>query len=259
MSDMPAHVAPGETAEARPRVVVRIERVHLTYKVFEDARPPSLKRSLASRGRSRSARTVEAVTDVSFDIHEGEAVGLIGRNGAGKSTLLRAVAGLLPVREGRILARSEPVLLGVAAALHPELSGRRNIYLGCTALGMTRDEVDATINDIVQFADLEDFIEMPLRTYSSGMAARLRFAVASAVRPDILLIDEALSVGDARFQKRSSQRIRELQQHAGAVVLVSHSMNAVRGMCSRVVWLDAGRVLADGPAESVVEEYLKAQ
>jgi teichoic acid transport system ATP-binding protein len=234
---------------------VIIEDVVMEYSILEDRRPPTLKRFMSKRGRSRTPRTVRAVDDVSFELKEGEALGLIGRNGAGKTTLLRGVAGLLPLTGGRVLARSEPVLLGVGAALHPELSGRRNVFLGATALGMSRVEVDERLEEIVTFAGVEDFVDMPLRAYSSGMMARLRFAIASAVEPDILLIDEALNVGDRAFRKRSQERMEELLDRAGAIVLVSHSLSSVRDICTRVIWLDRGKVVLDGLPDDVISAY----
>lgn len=238
----------------RARAVI-VEDVRVVYETYEDARPPTLKGFVAQRFRGKRPRSLAAVNGVSLTIHDGEAVGLVGRNGAGKTTLLRAIAGLLPVTGGRILARSEPVLLGVGAALHPELSGRRNVYLGGTALGMSRHEIDERFDRIVEFAGLGDYIDMPLRAYSSGMAARLRFAIASALEPDILLVDEALNVGDREFKERSNARMRELLSRAGAIVLVSHNLNSVRDICSRVVWLEGGVTKMDGPTDEVIEEY----
>jgi teichoic acid transport system ATP-binding protein len=147
------------------------------------------------------------------------------------------------------------VLLGVGAALNPELSGRRNVYLGGTALGLRRREVDELLDSIVGFAGLREFIDMPIRAYSSGMQARLQFAIATSVRPDILLIDEALAVGDEGFQHRSRERVEELVASAGTVFLVSHSLQSVVEMCQRAVWLDAGQVRMDGPVEEVVKAY----
>jgi teichoic acid transport system ATP-binding protein len=192
---------------------------------------------------------------VSLQVHVGEAVGLIGRNGSGKSTLLRAISGLQPIDRGEILAAASPVLLGVGAALHQELSGRRNIFLGGTALGMSRAELHARVDEIIDFADVRGSIDLPLRTYSAGMQARLQFAIASALTPDLLLIDEALAVGDQDFRQKSRARIDQLLEKASTVFLVSHSMSSVREICSRAIWLDGGRVRADGPVEEVVAAY----
>jgi teichoic acid transport system ATP-binding protein len=237
-----------------PPVVVA-DDVYVTYQVYEDSPRNTVKTAFAQALRPRTPRRVEAVKGVSFTLHEGEALGLIGANGSGKSSLLRAIAGLQPMTSGRVFARSEPVLLGVGAALHPDLSGRRNVLLGCTALGMPGDEALEALDEIVRFAEVEEFVDMPLRTYSSGMSARLQFAIASAVEPDVLLIDEALAVGDASFRRKSEQRMLRLVQNAGGLVLVSHSSASIAAMCDRAIWLVNGEVAADGPVGSVLEAY----
>lgn len=232
--------------------------VHLTYRVYEDERRPTMRRFVVRRFRPREYRAVRAVRGISLTLQEGEALGIIGRNGSGKSTLLRVLAGLLPPTDGVVFARSTPVLLGVGAVLHPELSGRRNIYLGCTALGMDRAEVDLRYEEIVDFAGIGEFIDMPLRTYSSGMKARLQFSIASVLTPDVLLIDEALAVGDEEFKQKSEARVREMLAEAGSVILVSHSMRSIRDMCGRALWMDRGEVVADGPVEEVIARYEEA-
>lgn len=211
-----------------------------------------------AHGRVVPRRTVqvEAVRGVSLDIHQGESVGVIGRNGAGKSTLLRAIAGLLPLDSGAVYASSTPVLLGVGKTLVPRLSGRENIELGCLALGLSCEQVREQMDDIVEFSGLADSIDLPLSTYSSGMGARLKFAIASSVVHDILLLDEALATGDMEFKERSITRMQELRERAQVVVLVSHSMSSIRQSCSRVVWLDKGVVRADGATDDVIDQYV---
>ncbi len=255
-SDARTQATPAAADDAELSLLAR--DVHLTYEVYTDQQRPTLRRMVTRRFQSRTAREVHAVRGVSLATRRGEAVGLIGRNGSGKSTLLRVFAGLLPATSGAVYASSDPVLLGVGAALHPELSGRRNVFLGGTALGIPRDELEDRYDEIVAFAGLEDFMDMPLRTYSSGMRARLQFSVATIVTPDILLIDEALAVGDQEFKRESERRIREMCAAAGTVVLVSHSLRSILDVCSRAVWLDRGRIQADGPAEEVVETYRQA-
>jgi teichoic acid transport system ATP-binding protein len=247
-----SHVDRGQTSS------LVLEDVHVSYRVYEENNTPTLRRLVTRRFASRATRTVHAVRGVSLTAGTGESVALIGRNGSGKSTLLRAVSGLLPVDQGRILARSTPVLLGIGAALHPELSGRRNVFLAGTALGFSRNELTERFDEIVDFAGIRDHIDLPLRTYSAGMQARLQFSVASAVTPDILLIDEALAVGDEEFRRKSRQRIETLLDRASTVFLVSHSMKSVLDMCTRAVWLDGGVVMADGPVADVVSEYQRA-
>ncbi|MER5719981.1 ABC transporter ATP-binding protein [Streptomyces sp. NPDC002132] len=213
------------------------------------------------RGKAEKAagvRKVHAVKNVSFVAYRGEAIGLIGTNGSGKSTLLKAVAGLLPVENGKIHTDGQPSLLGVNAALMNDLTGERNVHLGGLAMGMSREQVKERYQDIVDFSginDKGDFITLPMRTYSSGMAARLRFSIAAAKDHDVLLIDEALATGDRSFQKRSEERIRELRKHAGTVFLVSHSNKSIRDTCDRVLWLERGELRMDGPTEEVLQAY----
>ncbi|MET9368195.1 ABC transporter ATP-binding protein [Streptomyces griseoflavus] len=208
--------------------------------------------------RASGVRRVHAVRNVSFVAYRGEAIGLIGTNGSGKSTLLKAVAGLLPVENGRIYTDGQPSLLGVNAALMSDLTGERNVHLGGLAMGMSREEVRARYQEIVDFSGINekgDFITLPMRTYSSGMAARLRFSIAAAKDHDVLLVDEALATGDRSFQKRSEERIRELRKHAGTVFLVSHNNKSIRDTCDRVLWLERGELRMDGPTDEVLKEY----
>ncbi len=235
-----------------PAVVVR--DVQLTYRAYEDVKP-TFRKVLARRFKPRAYRAVEAVRGVSLEAHPGEAIAIVGRNGSGKSTLLRTIAGLLPATSGAVYARSTPVLLGVGAALQPELSGRRNIVLGGTALGLSRRELEARADDIIDFAELRDFIDLPLRAYSSGMKARLHFAIATNVAPEVLLVDESLAVGDASFKRKSEARIRELLAAAGVVFVVSHSTGVLERVCTRALWMDAGRIVMDGPVDEVLQSY----
>ena len=200
-------------------------------------------------------KRIHAVRGVSFVARQGDAIALIGRNGSGKSTLLRAIAGLLPPESGAVYTAGRPTLLGVNAALMRDLPGEDNILLGCMAMGMTREEARAKRDWIVEFADIGDFIDFPMNTYSSGMAARLRFAIAASMSHEILMIDEALATGDAEFRRRSEQRIMELREEAGTVFLVSHSLGVVRLTCNRAIWLEKGRIVMDGEANEVVDAY----
>ena len=248
--------------ERVPTVIA--DNAHIIYRIHGSAAPgsntplASFKRIL-TRTKQASIREVHAVKGVSFVAYKGEAIGLIGSNGSGKSTLLRAVAGLLPVeRGGAIYAAGQPSLLGVNAALMNDLSGERNVELGCLAMGMSPAEVKAKTPDIIDFSGINergDFSSLPMRTYSSGMGARLRFAIAAAKKHDVLLIDEALATGDAKFRRRSEQRVRELRKEAGTVFLVSHSEQSIRDTCERAIWLESGLIRADGPTEDVLKEY----
>ncbi|WP_329025080.1 ABC transporter ATP-binding protein [Streptomyces sp. NBC_00690] len=210
--------------------------------------------------RQRGVRTVHAVRGVSFTAYRGEAIGLIGTNGSGKSTLLRAIAGLLPTERGKVYTDGQPSLLGVNAALMGDLTGERNVILGGLAMGMSREQVRERYESIVDFSGINekgDFITLPMRTYSSGMGARLRFSIAAAKDHDVLMIDEALATGDRKFQIRSEQRIRELRKQAGTVFLVSHSLGSIRDTCDRVLWLEKGELLMDGPTAEVLKAYEK--
>ncbi len=219
----------------------------------------SLKRMLRGRGSIGAVREVHAVKDVSFVAYHGESIGIVGRNGSGKSTLLRALAGLIPPSHGEIYTAGTPALLGVNAVLMRELSGERNVMIGGQALGLTAKQVREKMDDIVSFAGVEDYIDLPMKAYSSGMAARLRFAISTAAVPDILMIDEALATGDAEFQARSRERVAEIREAAGTVFLVSHSDSTVRAMCDRALWLDKGRLVMDGPAGEVCDAYQAAR
>lgn len=237
---------------ARP--TVRVDDLKVTYRVYEDRRP-TIAQLVANKGRNRSYVEVKAVRGVNFTAWEGEVIGVIGSNGSGKSTLMHAVAGLLPATEGAVYASSQPLLLGVNAALQKSLSGRRNIVLGGLAMGLTREQVDERMDDIIEFAGVREAIDLPLRTFSSGMRARLHFAIATAVDAEILLVDEALSVGDEAFRIRSEERIAEMRENAGTVFVVSHSLNNLRDMSTRMLWMNKGLIVADGSPAEVVAEY----
>ena len=200
-----------------------------------------------------------ALKEVSLEVRRREVLGLIGHNGAGKSTLLRLIARVLQPTSGRVTVRGRVApLLELGAGFDMELTGRENVYLNGAILGFRRADIDQRFDRIVDFAGVREFIDMPMRTYSSGMVVRLGFAVATDIQPDILIVDELLSVGDADFQKKSEQRMRELSEKSEAVIMVSHDLGLMRDMCQRVAWLDHGRLLAVGPADDVVDQYQRA-
>lgn len=197
-----------------------------------------------------------ALDSVSLQVRRGEVLGLIGANGAGKTTLLRLVARVMRPTRGRVVVRGRVApLLAMGAGFHPELTGRENVFLNGSLLGFTRRQIEDHFDQIVDFAELRDFIEAPLRTYSSGMLARLGFAVATAEMPDILIVDEVLSVGDIAFQEKSASRIRQFQEQGATTLLVSHSMEAVKRMCSRAAWLNHGKMMQVGNATEVVQRF----
>ncbi|SDS19380.1 teichoic acid transport system ATP-binding protein [Paraoerskovia marina] len=200
---------------------------------------------------------VRALSGISFVARAGEQIGLVGQNGSGKSTLLRVIAGLEKPAKGQVLAESTPVLIGVNAALQPDLSGAQNVRLGCLAMGLTPDETAEAIPDVIELAQLGKAIHRPMKTYSSGMGSRLRFAIATAANPHILLIDEALATGDAAFKERSEKRMERLRENAGTVFLVSHAAQTIEETCTRALWLNHGRLVLDGSAEDVALRYRK--
>jgi teichoic acid transport system ATP-binding protein len=232
---------------------VRVTDLHIEFEVFSDRRAGLRQRLATKEGSGR--RVIEAVNGVSFETRRGEAIGVIGSNGSGKSTLLSALAGLIKPTSGEILVSCEPKLLGVGAVLLNGATGIRNIRLGCLALGMSSDELDERVAEIVEFTGLGEAIDRPLKTYSAGMRARLHFAISTAVQPEILLVDEALSVGDKEFRKRSRAKIESLLANAGTLFLVSHSTKQIERLCTRGLWLEKGKILADGPVGDVVAEY----
>ena len=244
-----------------PTVIV--DDLHVVYRVLvassvgQEVRPSKVQRIL-QRGMPRRVREVHALRGVSLIARRGEAIGLIGRNGSGKSTMLRAIAGLMTPTRGAVYAEGEPARLGVNAALINDLSGGQNVTLGGLALGLSPAEIRARAKDIIDFAGIEEFIDLPMRTYSSGMSARLRFAIAASSVPDVLLIDEALATGDAEFRQKSEARILEMRRQAGTVFLVSHSLGVVENTCDRVIWLDKGKIVADGETREVIAAYTKA-
>jgi ABC-type polysaccharide/polyol phosphate transport system ATPase subunit len=210
---------------------------------------------LFSRGGQREA--VWALRDISLRVASGESVGLIGHNGAGKTTLLRLLAGITRPTSGLVRTSGRVAsLINLGAGFHPELTGRENVYLNGVILGLTRREVQARFDAIVEFADLGDYLDTPLKRYSSGMFARLGFAVAAFVEPDVLLVDEVLSVGDVAFQERSIRKMLSFRDSGQAILFVSHNLSAVEMMCQRTVWLDHGMVRLAGPTADVVRAYL---
>ena len=237
---------------------ISVRDAHVEYEVFGGDRRAGLRARFAERNATGRS-VVHAVRGVDLDVDEGEAVGIVGFNGSGKSTLLSAIAGVLPLTRGEILVSDGPKLMGVGGTLLPGTSGYRNIRLGCLALGMSSDEADARIDELVEFTELGDAIHRPLSTYSSGMRARVHFVVATAIQPRILLIDEALGVGDKRFRAKSRARIEDMLASAGTLLMVNHSLNELTTFCERGVWLDEGQVRIDGPIDEVVAAYSDAQ
>jgi teichoic acid transport system ATP-binding protein len=239
--------------------IVVVDDLHVVYRVYGAGGKGNAATALSRIVRRENRPTmkeIHAIRGLSFVVYRGEAVGIIGSNGSGKSTLLQAIAGLLPPDSGGVYTDGQPSLLGVNAALMKDLTGERNVVLGCLAMGMNPQETKEKYQEIVDFAGLkEGFIQYPMRTYSSGMGARLRFAIAAAKTHDVLLIDEALATGDARFKVKSQRRIEELRKEAGAVFLVAHQLDVVRETCDRVIWIESGQMQMDGEPSQVIRAY----
>ena len=234
---------------------IRVEGVSKRFRLYHE-RPRSFKEMLVRR-RKRVYDEFWALRDVSFEVHPGQSVGLIGANGSGKSTLLKCLAGILKPEEGRTVVDGKiGALLEVGAGFHPELTGRENVYLNGSILGLSRAEIRSRFDEIVEFADLEDFIDTPVKAYSSGMYVRLGFAIAVNVRPDILLVDEVLAVGDEQFQRKCLAKFEQMRAEGRTIVLVTHALDTVKAMCDRAVYLRKGRVAHVGEAHEVVDEYL---
>jgi teichoic acid transport system ATP-binding protein len=247
-------MAATDASKAKPVVVV--DDVQVIYKVFGTGK--KARGAGDSQAKKTRMREVHAVKGVSFVVYEGETVGIVGSNGSGKSSLMRAIAGLFPATKGAVYTLGKPTMLGVGAALLPNLSGEKNIMLGGLALGFDKKEIAAASESIINFSGLKDFIDLPMRTYSQGMSARLRFSIAAAKKHDILIIDEALAVGDRQFRMKAEAKIREMRQEAGTVFLVSHNMKSIQDTCNRVIWLEKGELLMDGDPVQVCDAFIAA-
>jgi ABC-type polysaccharide/polyol phosphate transport system ATPase subunit len=250
--ETPLAVAPGE-------VVIQLDHVGVKYRVpTEHIR--SFKEFAIRRLRGQVGyREFWALHDVSLTVRRGEGLVIVGHNGAGKSTLLKVIARVLRPTEGRVWVRGDVApLLQLGAGFHPEMTGRENVWLNATLLGHSRREIEAHFREIVDFAELWDFIDAPLRTYSSGMVARLGFAVATSWHPDVLLVDELLVVGDQSFQQKCRARIDAFRAAGTTVVLVSHNMSEARALCQQALWLEHGVVRAAGPVDEITAAYEQA-
>ena len=232
---------------------IEVENLCISYKGLKSY---SIKKNLLNRSATK-AKTFEAVKDVSFRVEKGEILGLIGKNGSGKSTMLRAIAGIFSPNSGTIDLHGHSVsLLAIGVGFQKELTGRENIVLSGMLLGFSEAEINARMEEIIEFSELGDFIDAPVRTYSSGMYSKLAFSITAILETDIMLIDEVLSVGDARFKKKSYQKMKELISDADrTVVIVSHEMKTIRDLCDRVLWIHDGRVAQYGPTKEVLKAY----
>ena len=240
---------------------IAVDHIRKEYRLGELAGANSFREVLSGlfRRGKRGKETLHALEDVSFEVQEGEAVGIIGRNGAGKSTLLKVLSRITSPTAGSIRVRGRlSALLEVGTGFHQELTGRENIYLNGSILGMSKAEVEERFDDIVEFAEVERFLDTPIKRYSSGMRLRLGFAVAAHLDAEVLLVDEVLAVGAASFQKKCLGQMDELRRSARTILFVSHNMAAIETLCSRAIWIDGGRIREDGPAAEVISHYLSS-
>lgn len=234
-------------------LTVAAHNVRVRYKVVRTDR--ARRKSLIGKLRRKQLVSVGALRGVSFTARSGEFIGIIGRNGSGKSTLLRVLAGLEPPSSGTVMTSASPMLLGVNAALIPDLTGAENVKLGALAMGLSPQQADDIFEEVVELSALGDAIDLPMRTYSSGMGSRLKFAISLAADPSILMIDEALATGDATFAERSKRAMDGMLEKAGTVFLVNHAAQTIENMCSRAIWMERGQVVLDGDAVEVARKY----
>ena len=237
-------------------IAIKVENMSKSFKLFYD-KPSTLKERLVFWNKKKSeTRTV--LSDINLEIIKGETVALVGTNGSGKSTLLKLMTKIIYPTKGKIITQGKLTsLLELGAGFHPDFTGRENIYFNASIFGLTRKEIENRIDDIIKFSELEEFIDNPVRTYSSGQYMRLAFSIAINVDAEILLIDEILAVGDQHFQDKCFDILEELKQSDKTVVIVSHSLESIKKLCTRAVWIYEGKVRLDGKVDKVVDEYLK--
>ena len=243
--------------EKNKDIAIKVDHVYKSFNIYYD-RANTLKERVLFWTRNKRREKREILKDINLEIKKGETVALIGVNGSGKSTLLKLMTQIIFPNKGTIETHGKLTsLLELGAGFHPDFSGRENIYFNSSIFGLTKKEIDKRLNQIIEFSELQDFIDNPVRTYSSGMYMRLAFSVAINVDADILLIDEILSVGDQHFQEKCFKKMRELREQGKTMVFVTHSMDSVRNLCDRAIWLYDGQVRMDGNTQEVIDEYLK--
>jgi ABC-type polysaccharide/polyol phosphate transport system ATPase subunit len=239
-------------------LAIRVRGVSKRFKLYHNIVTGPVKEMLLPWRADDFYRSFQAIDGVSFDVRRGEVVGIIGVNGSGKTTLLKLITGLLPADDGEIVVNgSIAPLLALGVGIHPEYTGRENIYYSGLLFGMSPEEIHANIDDIIEFADIGQFIDMPMRTYSSGMQARVLFSLAMSLKRDIFVIDEALATGDTAFFAKSQRRIIDLCESGATILFVSHSLSQVRELCDRVILIDKGRIVGDGDPETEIRRYMR--
>lgn len=241
----------------KKNIVIQVSHVSKNFKVFFDKANTLKERLLFFNRNSYESRKI--LKDINLSVHHGEVVALVGTNGSGKSTLLKLMTQIIYPTKGKISIKGKLVsLLELGAGFHQDFSGRENIYFNASIFGLNRREIDERLDDIIRFSELEEYIDNPIRTYSSGMYMRLAFSIAINVDADILLIDEILAVGDEHFQTKCYNKLEELKKQGKTIVIVTHNLNVVKKFCDRTVWLYDGRIKMDGNSKEVVEAYVNA-
>jgi ABC-type polysaccharide/polyol phosphate transport system ATPase subunit len=239
---------------------IRVENLSVKFRLYHD-KSPSLKDYIVDLFKSKRHNAYSdfwAIKDVSFDIKAGERVGIVGHNGAGKSTLLKTLCRVYEVPDGKITVDGQiSPLLEVGAGFHAEYTGRENIYLNGAICGFTKEQLAVIEPEVIEFAELSEFIDMPVKYYSTGMYMRLAFSLATAMHPDILILDEVFAGGDAAFVKKAQARMHDLIDKANIMIMVSHDHNLIKSLCNRVLWLDHGKLIADGTPDAIVARYLE--
>lgn len=240
----------------KQNIAIQVENMTKTFKLFYD-KPATLKECFVFWNRKKS-ESRKVLDNINLTINKGETVALIGTNGSGKSTLLKLMTKIIYPTKGKIVTNGKLTsLLELGAGFHPDFTGRENIYFNASIFGLTKKEIESRIDSIIEFSELKDFIDSPVRTYSSGMYMRLAFSVAINVDAEILLIDEILAVGDQHFQEKCFAKLQELKNSSKTIVIVSHSLEEVKKLCNRAIWIYDGKIRMDGPVNQVVEEYIK--
>lgn len=241
---------------AKQGIAIEVEKMTKAFKIFYD-KPSTLKERLVFWNKKKSeSRTV--LEDINLTIKKGETVALIGTNGSGKSTLLKLMTKIIYPTKGKITTHGKLTsLLELGAGFHPDFTGRENIYFNASIFGLTKKEIDKRMNDIIEFSELKEFIDSPIRTYSSGMYMRLAFSIAINVDAEILLIDEILAVGDQHFQDKCFAKLQELKNSDKTIVIVSHGLESIKQLCNRAIWIYDGKIRMDGSVEQVADEYIK--
>lgn len=228
--------------------------------IFDADNYKSSIKSLLTFKKKKSYNQFKALDNISLEIKSGERLGIIGANGSGKSSLLKVIAKIYEVYEGNIEVNGEVApLLEIGAGFVPDLTGRENIYLNCSLLGLKKNEVENVIKDIIKFSELEEFIDNPLKTYSTGMHTRLAFTIATSINPEILILDEIFAGGDFSFIKKAKNRLNKFMSKAKIIIIVSHDLNLVKNICNRMILMDKGEIISDGSPQKVIEQYINKQ